>query len=137
MDLRLRARADAPRLAREAIEPLRAGLPERAFEDVRLVVTELVTNAVIHAGLGADDTISLRVRRARGVTRIEVEDRGDGFGWSDDGSFTSPGGRGLMLVSRMSLRWGLESNGGALVWCELSNAERPRAGAAAPAIALR
>jgi hypothetical protein len=63
--------------ARRALEGLGDLLPPEKLEDVRLLVSELVTNSVVHAGLASDEAITVTVqgRLARG----EVRDRGPGF----------------------------------------------------------
>ena len=66
---------DAAATARNAVlGGLGSGVPQRAAEDIMLVVSELVTNAVRHAGADAAQTISLRVARSPGAVRIEVVD---------------------------------------------------------------
>jgi anti-sigma regulatory factor (Ser/Thr protein kinase) len=82
---------------------------------LRLVVSELVTNAVRH-GEGA---IELRLWRDGTTVRGEVVDEGGGFehevraeGWDD------VGGRGLGIVERMTRRWGIRE-GTTHVWFEL------------------
>jgi anti-sigma regulatory factor (Ser/Thr protein kinase) len=52
--------------------------PSIAF-DVRLLVSELVTNSVKHAQVSEDDSIMLNVRIADAVVRVEVCDNGPGF----------------------------------------------------------
>src|SRR6476659_1224283 len=71
---------DAPRRARVlARELLGDRLDGRRRNDLLVLVTELVTNAVRHAGLGPEDVIILHLAAAHGVVRIEVCDPGPGF----------------------------------------------------------
>jgi anti-sigma regulatory factor (Ser/Thr protein kinase) len=81
-------------------------------EGAVLVFSELVTNAVVHAG-GA---VGASVTRHGPRVRIDVQDRGAGVvGERIPG--TAPGGLGLRIVSRLSDRWGTESTpDGKVVW---------------------
>jgi anti-sigma regulatory factor (Ser/Thr protein kinase) len=114
MELQLAVAPTAPALGRRALQHLRGRLPQRTFEDLLLVATEMISNAVVHAGLTERDSICLRVRRRPRLTRLEVEDHGIGFGRN---RLTPPDY--LTIIARLSERWGLESDGRTLVWCEL------------------
>src|SRR3712207_9352617 len=65
--------------ARRALEGLNDLLPSEKLDDVRLLVSELVTNSVVHAGLSPDDAITVTVTVQGGLARAEVRDRGPGF----------------------------------------------------------
>jgi anti-sigma regulatory factor (Ser/Thr protein kinase) len=86
---------------------------------VRLLVSELVTNSVRHAGRPAGAPLRIRAAAVDGVVRVEVHDRG--HGWvrrrSADGR---PGGFGLSLVERLAARWGVNHEDGTCVWFELA-----------------
>lgn len=88
------------------------------IESATLVVSELVTNAVLH---GHSDC---RVRLTLGpeALRIEVEDEGPGEPEVQPVDIERFGGRGLLLVSAVSERWGIEhlEVGGKVVWAELA-----------------
>jgi anti-sigma regulatory factor (Ser/Thr protein kinase) len=122
MEVQLPVAAVAPALGRRALEPFRSRVPVRTFEDLLLVATEMISNAVVHGGLTERDSIWLRVRRRPSLTRLEVEDHGVGFGRKGPVSPGDVGGRGFMIIARLSERWGLESDGLTLVWCELRDA---------------
>ena len=111
--------ARAPLEARHAVTRA-VDLPAEQLETVKLLVTELVTNSVCHAGLRADQAIVVSVVRAAGVLRVAVDDEGPGFEHrpAPDGAM-SPGGRGLLIVDRMSDRWGIDSGRSTRVWFEL------------------
>lgn len=82
-----------------------------------LVVTELVTNALVHAGTACD----LRVRLRAGVLRLEVDDEGRGTPDLQRSSTSDEHGRGLFLVSAMALSWGIgPTDDGKTVWAELA-----------------
>jgi anti-sigma regulatory factor (Ser/Thr protein kinase) len=114
----------APRAARAFVaETLTAWNAQAAeIEAAQLVVSELVTNAVLHA---ADSpTISVDLRLADGVVRVLVSDGGLGEPYRTPHSDprTSETGRGVWLVDAFAERWGTEMRGrdGKTVWCELS-----------------
>jgi len=91
-----------------------------AAEDVLLVVSELVTNACLHAG-GPEELCILRDSKA---LRLEVVDGGTG----DPAPRTPhragrPGGHGMFIVQRLCLDWGVIRHGdrpGKTVWAELA-----------------
>src|SRR3954462_4406086 len=56
--------------------------PSTAF-DVRLLVSELVTNSVQHASVGAEESIRLHVDMGDESVRVEVMDSGPGFELKD------------------------------------------------------
>jgi serine/threonine-protein kinase RsbW len=84
--------------------------------DVKLVVTELVTNAVQHAGGGS---VGLRVRRDANELRIEVTDGTPIPARPRDAGEADENGRGLLLVSAVSKEWGVSSDG-TMTWCSLA-----------------
>ncbi|MYY85922.1 ATP-binding protein, partial [Streptomyces sp. SID335] len=90
-----------------------------AAEDVLLVVSELVTNACLHAE-GPDE---LRLSSDGKVLRIEVSDRGTGQPAPRTPHRAGrPGGHGMFIVQRLCLDWGVVRNPGAAgktVWAEV------------------
>jgi anti-sigma regulatory factor (Ser/Thr protein kinase) len=114
----------APRAARAFVaETLTAwNVPADEVEAAQLVVSELVTNAVLHAP--DSPTISLDLRLTDGTVRVLVSDRG--LGEPDRSPHPDPRtnetGRGVWLVDAFAERWGTEMHGreGKTVWCELS-----------------
>ncbi|MFF4217697.1 ATP-binding protein [Streptomyces nondiastaticus] len=91
-----------------------------AAEDVLLVVSELVTNACLHA----DGPEELRVSCAGKVLRLEVVDLGAGTPAPRTPHRAGrPGGHGMFIVQRLCLDWGVvrnESGAGKTVWAELA-----------------
>jgi serine/threonine-protein kinase RsbW len=91
-----------------------------ALDDVRLLLTELITNALRHSGMTSDDQIGVKAELSEGTVRIEVHDPGR------DGSVevrkpgVRGGGYGLFLVERLTNQWGVERLNGTTVWAELS-----------------
>jgi CheY-like chemotaxis protein len=86
-------------------------------DDVLLVVTELVNNAVTHA----HSPCELRLSISPLSLRIEVVDAGHGAPDPLPPSATRNHGRGLHLVDALTAAWGFEPNpaGGKVVWAEL------------------
>jgi anti-sigma regulatory factor (Ser/Thr protein kinase) len=109
----------APAAAREAVESDLVGQVEPAnLAELRLLVSELVTNAVRH-GANRSEGVELCVCLDDRRLRVEVADGGQGFsppGRNDDP--TQPGGWGLVVVDELVDRWGVESAGGTRVWFE-------------------
>jgi anti-sigma regulatory factor (Ser/Thr protein kinase) len=120
-ELELGSGVDAAAEARRALDEFGAALPERRMRDVRLLVSELVTNAVRHAGLASGDPIRLVIGDDDGHLRVEVYDGGTGFERQPprpDPARAS--GWGLFLVERLADRWGVEgADPGTRVWFEI------------------
>lgn len=97
-------------------------------DDAVVLTSELVTNAVVHAGTAAD----VRCLRYEAAVRVEVADhyperevpmqtRGRPYRDTD-----SEGGRGLLLCAALASRWGVEyTTAGKQVWFQLELPERP------------
>lgn len=131
VDIRLAASAEAPAAARRALE--RAEVPEELLEDARLLVSELVTNSVRHAGLPDEASIEFCVRASADALMVEVADGGQGFNHiSPARPRAGPGpvdasGWGLFLVDRIADRWGaVQMDGETRVWFELTPGARHR-----------
>jgi len=115
---RIPASVDAPAIARSRFVA-QAGpvLDPGRLEDARLLVSEVVTNAVRHAGLSSADEITVHVRAEHGAVVVEIADPGRGFNPLPR-SEAAVGGWGLPLVQRLSDGWGVEprAGGGSTVW---------------------
>jgi serine/threonine-protein kinase RsbW len=90
------------------------------LEDVRLLLTELITNALRHADMKVDDEIGVRAELSGGIVRIEVSDPGRDGPVEVREPGPRGGGYGLMLVERLTDHWGVEHRDGTMVWAELS-----------------
>jgi anti-sigma regulatory factor (Ser/Thr protein kinase) len=105
--------------ARRAVERLHGKVRRDTLADARLLVSELVTNAVEH--VSADGEIELRVDVRDHVLRVEVLDQGPGFTprprREDD---RKDGGWGLHFLARLADRWAVDVDGRARVWFELA-----------------
>ena len=118
MTLRLPGNPDAAAHARHALARLRSDIDAPLMETLRLLVTELVTNSVKHAGA---DSVVLKVLVGRTAVWTEVSDEGPGFDPADSVP-PSPDrpGWGLFLVERLAHRWGVHHVGRSTkVWFEL------------------
>ena len=111
----------APRMARHAIrERLDGELDEDTAYDIHVVVSELVANAVRHGGAVGPDAVTVCLTLDSERVRVEVEDPGPGF---EPPAQPKPrptgGGRGLVLLERMTSRWGVSREGASRVWFEV------------------
>jgi anti-sigma regulatory factor (Ser/Thr protein kinase) len=109
---------EAPRQARDFLAlACTEWHAEGAARDGGLVVSELVTNAVLHAGTPIDLKLSL----SDGHLLIDVRDGVDKLPAIVPPEQRGAGGRGLEIVSRCSRRWGAASDpqGGKHVWALL------------------
>ncbi|HLT68525.1 MAG TPA: ATP-binding protein [Acidimicrobiales bacterium] len=112
--------AAARAFAREALGPASPQL----VDDVVLMVSELVTNAVLH---GAGD-VEVTLDRSDDVVRVEVADEG-GFALPRPGRPGSDDvtGRGLAIVDALADAWGdsVDDRGRTRVWVEVSPSPGP------------
>jgi anti-sigma regulatory factor (Ser/Thr protein kinase) len=109
--------------ARHALDDMGHAVPDAKLRDVRLLVSELVTNAVRHANLAPGDVILLVFEIADHAFRVEVHDPGGGFvPTAPAPDPTRPSGWGLYLVAELADRWGVDSDDTTLVWFELDRA---------------
>jgi two-component sensor histidine kinase len=110
----------APAAARRLVGDI--SLDENARAKLELIVSELVTNSVVHAGEAARAELSVRLRRERERVRGEVCGNGPEFDWAPhDPDLEEPGGLGLMIVDQLSERWGIQTNSHVCVWFECSD----------------
>ena len=118
--LELPAEPHSAKVARDAVAGLDGHLGE-VFSDVVLVISELVTNSVRHAGLDASEPVQLSVNVEGDTVRVAVRDPGPGF--KPPAAPTRPRARrrlGPRARRAARARWGVEHDGEAnVVWCEL------------------
>jgi len=112
--------SNCPAAARDALSPLAGAIPTRVYSDLRLQVSELVTNSVRHAKLRPGDLIRLQIELSDRLLRVQVSDPGQGFSANiPDPVAGEPGGWGLFLTERLADRWGVDRDGGwTTVWLE-------------------
>jgi anti-sigma regulatory factor (Ser/Thr protein kinase) len=128
----------APGAARLALDELNGHLDPALRDDVRLLVSEVVTNSVIHAQPHSPGEVVLDVWASEDVVRVAITDRGPGFVAAE----LPPGGKGsgwgLMMVDRLAHRWGVDLDDGTEVWFEFqqgsSGPTAPYAGPAAVSV---
>jgi stearoyl-CoA desaturase (delta-9 desaturase) len=121
--VRLRGGPTAPLRARRSVLPrLKGELTETAAADLALIVSELVTNSVMHANVGPDQTLTVECAPLPDRLRLTVTDPGarlePHLRRADD---NVSGGHGLAIVASLSLAWGVvrDGVGTTSVWCEL------------------
>lgn len=104
---RLEPTVDAPRIARDLAEDAcwEWGVPEAATP-VKIVSSELVTNAVRHAGTVVDLTVSLRDHGNGHGVRVSVRDGTPELARMQTPTESDDHGRGLLIVDSLATAWG-------------------------------
>ena len=122
LELQLPPVASSIAQARAAVDRLEAleQHPDGRFT-VRLLVSELITNAVKYGAGEHDARIRLAINVGVATVRVEIGDRGGGFPVRP---VAMPGvegesGRGLAFLDVLATRWGVLKNGESCVWFEL------------------
>jgi anti-sigma regulatory factor (Ser/Thr protein kinase) len=109
----------AAQTARAAVDAACVGLSPPARQELRLLVSELVTNSVRHGGAGSDP-ILLRLAVTRRSVRVAVTDHGPGFApRTDKPPAGAEHGYGLYLLDQIAERWGTSNAGAMTIWFEL------------------
>ena len=121
LDVRYPAAPSTVPAARKAFAEAFANLSDDLLENGKLVLSELVTNAVRHGADPDRGWVHVAIFQVPMGMRIEVTDSGESANEpvlrSEDENRTS--GWGLFLVARLAERWGVESDETTTVWCEL------------------
>lgn len=118
----------AVRCARRAVrEELGGALPEPRLSDVELLVSELATNSVRHSGVADSDELSMEAAVRPDCVRVQLFDPGEGFDLHTPAAPArgSDGGYGLVLLDRLSDRWGVQRDNGFSVWFEIHRDRLP------------
>jgi anti-sigma regulatory factor (Ser/Thr protein kinase) len=111
------APASVPRIRERVVGIAEPFIEVERIPDLRLVISEVVTNAVRHGG---DGDMLVAVTPKTGFLCVQVTDTGDGFAprpraYEPD----EDGGFGLFLVEQLTRRWGLtRENSNTRVWFE-------------------
>jgi anti-sigma regulatory factor (Ser/Thr protein kinase) len=112
MALRVRAlykiepQPEGPAQARRIIaEELESRVPAPVLDDVKLMVSELVTNGIVHGSTEPDVPVMLDLL-VNGDVRCRVLDHGRGF--APSGRKEGPGGWGLQVIGQLADRWGMQ-----------------------------
>ncbi|MBV9041842.1 MAG: response regulator [Acidimicrobiia bacterium] len=102
-------------------ETLRRWHCDELFDEVALLTSELVTNAILHA----HSEIELSVSMTPDVIRIDVVDHSDSMPAMRTASEEDTSGRGLGLVEALATSWGVDERpGGKSVWFELPRPDK-------------
>ncbi len=132
LDLWFIAAAHAAAAARSTLAVLAEHVGSGVLQDARLLVTELLTNSVRHAGVGSESAIGLALRLTPDRLTVAVSDPGPGFRPEIlEPDLEQEGGRGLFIVEQLADRWGVgdsplnpprrngQTDTGTVVWFEL------------------
>ena len=122
ISIRIPGGRNAPTEARRWVgSRLEGQIPTATASDAALLVSELVTNSVLHANVGAGRALSVEVTTFDDRVRIAVTDPGSRLRpcmLPPDPE--TPGGLGLLLVDELCETWGAwQDLGSTRVWCEL------------------
>jgi anti-sigma regulatory factor (Ser/Thr protein kinase) len=113
----------APQRVRTWLQSAAAWLPDEVERNLMLLTCELVNNSVLHGRAGEQDVIEIELAAVGSGVRAQVSDSGPGFAPAErDRPIEEPGGWGLVLVERVSKRWGVEHGDRTSVWFELAAA---------------
>lgn len=89
-------------------------------ETLVLLISELVTNAVVHTGCPAVLRMLFGSAESAGTVRVEVADTSCRPPRPRHAEGEDTGGRGLELVDGLADRWGWQPEGaGKRIWCEI------------------
>ena len=116
----------APSTVREARRAVRKAVTESGDADMaeaaELVTSELVTNAVVHAGT----QVSVRITTEARAVRVEIGDLSPHRPVARSWGRTAGTGRGLLIVDDQTDRWGtVLTRGGKVVWFEIGRPSGP------------
>jgi len=122
MRIGLQRTPEAPSVARAAVAGFfeQRNIQPGTLATLRLLVSELVSNAVMHSDAPSASEIQLRVHLlAESAVRVEVIDRGNGFTPKPTSGIPYGGGYGLYLVDKQATHWGVDQMDGTRVWFEI------------------
>ena len=130
MPIRTRVLPSLPEASLEARRFVRrtaaSDVRPQVLDDAVLLTSELVTNAVRHAGHETEDPIEIEVSVDDRTLRVTVRDKGRGFDPARPRERGEEGGWGFHLVRALSSRWGVEGTAvGTDVWFEIDRSEPP------------
>lgn len=112
---------DAPAVARAAIATFSEnhGIDTETLATMMLLVSELVTNAVVHPEVQPDAAISLQARLTGTMIQVAITDQGRGFTPQERDPSRIDGGYGLYLLNKAATHWGIDRHDGNTVWFEV------------------
>lgn len=95
----------------------RNAVPSGVYDDAALIVSELLTNAFLHARSAAEVCVTWR----GGTLHVVVADRSRALPQLGDGSPDATSGRGVLIMDALAVSWGAEPEAdGKRVWFELT-----------------
>jgi two-component sensor histidine kinase len=105
---KIEAQPEGPAEARRIIaDELSARISAPVLDDVKLMVSELVTNGIVHGSTQEHSAVTLDLL-VNGHIRCRVLDHGEGF--ARRAGREEPGGWGLQVVEELSDSWGMQSS---------------------------
>jgi len=112
----------APGIGRRSLRAIEPFADDTVVDDVRLLVSELVTNSLMHSGAGQTGRIDLTVEVRSDTVRVSVRDQGTGFEHRPRRRGRRGSGWGLFLLNELSDQWGIEHlpDDGTAVWFEVA-----------------
>jgi anti-sigma regulatory factor (Ser/Thr protein kinase) len=121
VELALQRNVEAPAIARAAVSALchEINLSGSQCQTLVLLVSEVVSNAVLHSTGPADSAITVTAKATEDLVRVTVIDAGGGFIPGERDPTRTDGGYGLYLLEKAASRWGVDGNGPTSVWFEL------------------
>jgi anti-sigma regulatory factor (Ser/Thr protein kinase) len=124
LELALKRNVQAPAVARAAISGLcdDLALGGTIRQTIVLLVSEVVSNAVLHSSGPADAEITVTAKVTPEAVRVAVTDAGDGFTPVARDPRRVDGGYGLFLLEKSASSWGVEPTSPTTVWFEMARA---------------
>ena len=121
LEMALSRNVEAPGVARAAVAELcrDVGVNGSLRQTLVLLVSEVVSNAVLHSSGPADASIGLTAAIGEEAVRVTVTDAGDGFTPGRRDPSRADGGYGLYLVEKAATRWGVDPSPSTSVWFEI------------------
>jgi len=119
--LTLERSVEAPGIARTAITELahELGIDGSVRQTLVLLVSEVVSNAVLHSKGPHEACIGLTAEVSGEAVRVTVIDAGDGFTPGQRDPARADGGYGLYLLAKAASRWGVDAGAPTCVWFEV------------------
>jgi anti-sigma regulatory factor (Ser/Thr protein kinase) len=111
-------------VARRAVDEALSDVSTPAeLADLRIIVAEVVNNAIVHGEHSpSDGHVVMHVAAAPDAVRVEITNPGRSFDAGTPSATDEPGGFGLLIVDKLSTRWGVDDGDDTCVWFEI---ERP------------
>ncbi|MFC4587450.1 ATP-binding protein [Sphaerisporangium corydalis] len=107
-------------LAREYVRE-KLGKDHPALDDVTLLASEVVANAIVHSNSRHGGRVTLAIADCFDRIHVDVVDMGGEMAPPIHGDLLAEGGRGLMLVETISCEWGVyEDDAGRTVWFQVA-----------------